>query len=147
MAWPQEGVLLADGKYLAYDLPASDAEAQRDVFIIAVDGSRETSAVQHPADDVLMGWSLDASRLLFASDRTGAVALWAQPVTDGTPHGAPGLLKPDIGSVLSQGLTASGTLHIVRDAGTLSLQVAPIDLEAGRLAGAAGSGELPQRST
>ena len=65
------------------------------------------------------------------------MALWAQPVTDGTPHGAPALLKPDIGSVLSQGLTGSGTLHIVRDASTLSLQVAPIDLDSGRLSGPA----------
>ncbi|MCA1650748.1 MAG: hypothetical protein LC753_10880 [Acidobacteria bacterium] len=134
---PKKMFFSPDGRYLAYDLPANDAEAQRDVFIIAVDGSSETPAVQHPGDDVVMGWSLDGSRLLFASDRTNAVALWTQPVTDGKPRGAPALLKPDIGSVLSQGLTASGTLHIVRDASTLSLQVAPIDLEAGRLLGPA----------
>lgn len=124
-----------DGRSLAYDLPASDTESQRDVFIIAVDGSRETRAVGHPADDVVMGWWGDGSRLLFASDRTGAIGLWALPVSDGKPLGAPMLLKPDIGSVLSQGLTASGALHIVKDTSTLSLQVAPIDLDAGKLSG------------
>ena len=126
-----------DGKYLAYDLPANDTEPQRDVFIIAVDGSRETPAVQHPGDDVVMGWSPDGSRLLFASDRTNAVGLWALPIADGKPHGAPSLLKPNVGSVMSQGFTASGALLIVKDASTLSLQVAPIDLEAGRLSGPA----------
>jgi hypothetical protein len=114
-----------DGKYLAYDLPASDDDVQRDVFIMTVDGSREARVVEHPAFDVAMGWSPDGSRLLFASDRTGAVGLWALPVVDGKATAAPTLLKPDIGSVSSLGLTRSGTLYIVKDASTLSLQVAP----------------------
>jgi Tol biopolymer transport system component len=128
-----------DGKYLAYDLPPSDTEAQRDVYVIAVDGGHETPVVQDPSHDVVMGWSPDGKALLFASDRsgarTGAVGLWHVPVSDGRPRGAPTLLKADIGSIQSQGLTASGVLHIVKNASTMSLQVAPIDLERGRLAG------------
>jgi Tol biopolymer transport system component len=46
-------------------------------------------------------------------------------------------LKPDIGSVVSLGLTSSGALHLVKDASTVSLQIAPIDLNAGRLTGPA----------
>jgi Tol biopolymer transport system component len=126
-----------DGKYLAYSLPASDTQAQRDVFVMAADGSREAAAVNHVADDVVMGWSRAGTHLLFASDRTGAVGLWALRVADGEPHGAPAMLKPDIGSVNSLGLTESGALYIVRDSSTESLQVAPIDLEAGKLSGPA----------
>ncbi len=125
----------ADGKHLAYDLPASDAESQRDVFVIAVDGSRETPVVAHPAHDVVMGWSPDGKQLLFASDRTGAVGLWAVPVMDGKSSAAPTLLKPDIGSVSSLGLTASGALHVVKEASTESIQIAPLDLASGRLSG------------
>jgi hypothetical protein len=44
-----------DGKYLAYDMPAAETSDQRDVFVLAVDGSREVSAVVHPSDDVVMG--------------------------------------------------------------------------------------------
>jgi len=124
-----------DGRYLAYDLPANETETQRDVFVIATDGSRDAPVVQHFSEDVGMGWSPDGSRLLFASDRTGAVALWALPVKEGQAAGAPTLLKPDIGSLRSQGLTASGALYLVRDASTIGLQVAPIDLQAGRLTG------------
>jgi Tol biopolymer transport system component len=124
-----------DGRYLAYDLPANETDTQRDVFLIAVDGSREVPAVQHASDDVGMGWAPDGSRLLFASDRSGAVGLWTLSVREGQPAGAPTLLKPDIGSVLSQGLSASGALYIVRDASTLGLHVAPIDLQAGKLTG------------
>ena len=63
-----------DGKYIAYDLPANDAVAQRDVFVIAVDGGSETKVVVDAASDVIMGWSPDGSQLLFASDRTGSNA-------------------------------------------------------------------------
>ena len=122
-----------DSKYIAYDLPADDTGAQRDVFVIAVDGNSETPAVVHPAHDVIMGWSSAGDQLLFASDRTGSTALWALPVADGKPHGAPVLLKPDIGSVTSLGLTASGALHVFKDTSTTALHIAPIDLEAGKL--------------
>ena len=125
-----------DGRYLAYDLPASSEHSQRDVFVIAVDGSREVKAIEHPAHDVVMAWAPDG-RLFFASDRTGTVGLWALPVSDGKPQRAATLLKPDIGTVLSQGLTSAGSLYTVKDASTASLQVAPIDLRAGRLTGPA----------
>jgi Tol biopolymer transport system component len=137
VGWRGPGKLFfsPDGKYLVYDVPASDAEGQRDVFILAVDGSRETRAVEHPANDVAMGWTGDGARVLFASDRTGPVGLWALPVAGGKPTGAAVLLKPDIGTVFSLGLTASGVLHILRDASTTALYVAPIDLGAGKLTG------------
>ncbi len=122
-----------DSKYIAYDLPTDDTSAQRDVFVIAVDGNSETPAVVHPAHEVIMGWSPDGDQLLFSSDRTGSTALWALSVTDGKPHGAPVLLKPDIGSVSSLGLTASGALHVFKDTSTQALHIAPIDLEAGKL--------------
>ncbi len=122
-----------DSKYMAYDLPGSDTESQRDVFVIAVDGSREAPAVVHPAHDVVMGWSPDGGQLLFASDRTGSMGLWAQPIEDGKPHAAPALLKPDIGSPRSLGLSASGALHISKDSSTQALHIAAIDLDAGKL--------------
>jgi Tol biopolymer transport system component len=125
-----------DGKYLAYDLPASDTESQRDVYILAVDGSSETSPVKNPAQDVVMGWSPDGARLLFASDRAGTVGLWSQRIAYGKPQATPQLIKPDIGSVSSLGLTAAGALFIVRSASTESLQVAPIDLDTGKLSSA-----------
>ena len=54
-----------DSKYIAYDLPTDDTSAQRDVFVIAVDGNSETPAVVHPAHEVIMGWSPDGDQLLF----------------------------------------------------------------------------------
>jgi Tol biopolymer transport system component len=122
-----------DNKYLAYDLPASDTALQRDVFIIAVDGSQDTPVLVNTANEVVMGWSPDGRHLLFASDRTGAVGLWALSVANGKAATAPKLLKPDIGKASPLGLTASGALHFFKNTSTKSLQVAPIDLATGML--------------
>jgi Tol biopolymer transport system component len=125
-----------DGRYLAYDLPAGDNETQRDVFVSAVDGSDERVVVQDPSQDVIMAWAPDGRSLLFASDRNGPVGLWALSVNDGKPSGSPPtLLKADIGSAGSQGLTRSGTLYVVKGTSTVHFRVAPIDLAQGRLTG------------
>ena len=136
MGWrgPDKVFFSPDGRFLAYDLPASDTEAQRDVFVMAVDGSDEARVVAGPSSDVVMAWAPDG-RILFASDRTGAIGLWGLPMTHGRPDGAPTLLKPDIGTVLSEGLTTGGALYVVKDASTESLQLAPIDLARGVLSG------------
>ena len=59
LAWrfPTRIFFSPDGHDLAYDLPASDSSDQRDVFVLAVDGSREVPVVVHPSHDIVMGWS------------------------------------------------------------------------------------------
>jgi Tol biopolymer transport system component len=128
-----------DSRYLAVDLMATaddDPVAQRDVFTLAVDGSRETRAVSNPADDCAVGWSPDGRYLLFSSTRTtGARSLWALPVAEGRPQGQPVLLKPDIGSSLSLGVTRTGALYLYKYVSDRDVKVARIDLDAGRLIG------------
>lgn len=124
-----------DGKYLAYDRPPTDTSQQRDVFVLVVDGSRDSPAVVHGADDAVIGWSPDGTRLLFSSDRIGTVGLWAQPFADGNAHGSPELLKSDIGPNVSLGLTASGALYVHKRISTRDMAIVPIDLEAGKLLG------------
>jgi Tol biopolymer transport system component len=126
-----------DGKYLAYDVPAGDTDKQRDVFILAVDGSRDVGTVVHPADDVVMGWSPDGSSLFFASDRSGAVGLWRQRIADGRPNGQPDLLKPQIeGAPL--GITRSGALYSLvhhprfNSPMSANIQTATFDFEQGQ---------------
>jgi Tol biopolymer transport system component len=123
-----------DGKHLAYNTPISDTDPRRDLFVITTDASAETP-IQDPADDVVMGWSPDGHYLLFASDRNTSVGLWAAPIVNGKQSTASILVRPDIGTVLSQGLTKSGALFIVKDASTVNLQVAPVDLESGKFTG------------
>ncbi len=124
-----------DGKYLAYDRPPTGTSQQRDVFVLAVDGSRDIPAVVHGANDFVMGWSPDGTRLLFRSDRTGSWALWAQSFADGRPQGSAELLKSDIGRSVSLGVTTSGALYLYKRISTRDITISPIDLAAGRLLG------------
>jgi Tol biopolymer transport system component len=127
-----------DSRYLAVDFMATrdeDEVGQRDVITLAVDGGGETRAVSNPADDCAVGWSPDGRYLLFSSTRTGARSLWALPVSDGRPQGQPVLLKPDIGSSLSLGVTRTGTLYLYKYVSDRDVKVARIDLNAGRLIG------------
>jgi Tol biopolymer transport system component len=122
-----------DGRYLGYDLMTSDARDERHVFILAVDGSREFTAVDHPSQNIIMGWSPDGAYVLFASDRSGSYGLWSVRVDDGRPNGAVALLKPDIAASWSLGLTATGTMYVWKSASPVFVQVSSVDLNAGKL--------------
>jgi Tol biopolymer transport system component len=124
-------VFSPDGRYLAYDLPASENDFQRDIFVMPVDGGPEVVAVKNPADDDLMGWSPDGGRLIFASDRTGSMGLWSEAIAEGKPEGAAELLRRDIGLFLPMRLTSSGALlgAVYNQLGS-SLRIADFDFEA-----------------
>lgn len=122
-----------DGRYISYDLSVADTSNDRDVFVMAIDGSRETAVVAHPSQNIIMGWSPDGTHLLFASDRSGSTGLWTLSVSDGKAQGTPTLAKPDVGTIWSNGLTASGTMYVWKDASPTYIQVEPIDLTAGKL--------------
>jgi Tol biopolymer transport system component len=120
-----------DSRNLGFDLPASDTSNERDVFVLAVDGSREVPAVVYPSRDTMMGWSPDGKHLLFASDRGGSIGLWALPFTEGKPGGAPVLVKANIGDAWSMGVTSAGALYMGVSAGDRDIQVSSIDLTRG----------------
>lgn len=100
-----------DGRYLGYDLPASEDSVQRDVFLMNLDGNREIRAVGHAANDLFLGWAPNGSRLLFTSDRSGSTDLWARGVSQGAVEGAPELLKRDMGHFDNMGVTPGGSLY------------------------------------
>ncbi len=86
-----------DGRWIVYDLPQRDETPERDLFLLATDGSRETRLVEHPADDFLLGWARDGKTVLFASDRTGTPGVWAVEVAAGRAVGAPRFIRGDVG--------------------------------------------------
>jgi Tol biopolymer transport system component len=125
-----------DGRYVGFDASAGETtQEQRDVFILAVDGSREVAVVVNPSDDTMMGWSPDGKHLLFASDRSGTVALWALPIAVDRPQGAPELIKTDVPR-RSVGVTASGSLYLGAFLGGRDIHIASVDFATGRLASA-----------
>jgi WD40 repeat protein len=102
------------------------------VFVIAVDGSRDSVVVSHPANDIVLGWFPTGQNLLFASDRTGTNSLWSIRVDNGRPQGEPHLLKEGIGVVIRSGFTRGGDLYYGLATGAVDVYTAKIDPVTGK---------------
>jgi Tol biopolymer transport system component len=131
--FPTNGKFSPDGRYIAYDLAQDQDSGNRDIFLLAADGSRESQLVQHPADDQLLGWTPDGNSILFASDRSGSMSAWAIRVADGRPRGLPELVKPNIGQVLPIGFTRSGSYYYGLVIGTNDIYTADFDPVTGKV--------------
>jgi Tol biopolymer transport system component len=127
-----------DSRYLAYDLATVESDAERHVYVMAIDASSESEIVRDPSRNVLMAWAWDGSGVLFASNRTGQPALWMQRVANGNAQGRPMLVKRDIGSSFSLGLTRTGTLYVYKGRSANFVQVASLDLAAAAIRPVAG---------
>ena len=122
-----------DGRYIAYDGPQQQDSDNRDIFLIAADGSREIRLVEHPADDQLLGWTPDGNHILFASDRSGTMSAWLQRVSDGKPQGPPELVKQDVGQAQPIGFTRTGSFYYGLVIGTSDVYTAEFDPASGRV--------------
>ncbi len=109
---PQRACFSPDGRFVAYDFPQGTPQGEHDIFLLAVDGGRETPLVQHPANDVVFDWTPDGKRILFGSDRSGTMSAWLIRVADGKPQGTPEMVKPDLGqNVTPMGFTQDGSYY------------------------------------
>ena len=108
--------LSPDGKWLAFDLNASETNPARDIFLLSIDSGREVALVRHPANDSHPMWSPDGARLLFMSDRSGADALWSLRVSDGSSPEPAELISADVGRQ-PIAVTRNGTLLYQRSRG------------------------------
>jgi len=87
--------LSPDGRLVAYDLSTYE-RADHDIYLLPVDGGRETALLDGPADDRLLGWTPDGSGVLFYSDRGLTKGIWILRVSNGRPTGEPILLRGDV---------------------------------------------------
>jgi hypothetical protein len=121
-----------DGRFLAYGLTDPDRAGRSRINVIAVDGSQETTVVDDPSQNQVMAWAPDG-QLLFVSDRTGKRSLWTMKVENGRAQSAARVVKENIGSTWSMGLTSSGTLYVWQMASAPYVKVAGLDLANGTL--------------
>jgi len=123
-----------DGRYIAYDFPQQRGSRDNDIFVLAVDGGRETGLVRHAANDVDPEWTPDGKRILFGSDRTGSMSLWSIQFADGKRVGNPQLIKADLGRDISpMGITRIGGYYYGVRTGLMDVYTAELDAETGKL--------------
>jgi len=121
-----------DGRYVIYDVPVGPG-SQRDILVITVATGVERVLVEHPADDLVLGWAPDGEHVLFASDRTGTLSAWLLPVADGMPAGDPKLVKPDLWRARPLGFARNGSFFYSVSMYMRDVYVATVNLETGQL--------------
>ncbi|MEE8147581.1 MAG: tetratricopeptide repeat protein, partial [Longimicrobiales bacterium] len=123
-----------DGQWIVYNVRPQQDSPDRDIFVLAADGSRETPLIEHhPGDDFVLGWAPDGKRILFASNRSGVLSAWVIAVEDGKPRGAPELVKPDIGNIVPMGFTRTGAFYYGTSTGMSDVYTATLDPATGRV--------------
>lgn len=130
--WPDNMSFSPDGRFIAYDLPPDSDARARDVFVLAADGSREATLVEHPANDHLPFWTPDGRGIVFASDRTGSDDMWRIDVVDGRPAGAPKLVQREF-PYDPRGLSRAGDYYYLSSTSVRQTYVATLDPDAGAL--------------
>jgi Tol biopolymer transport system component len=120
-----------DGRYIAYDFPPQEASENRDIYLLASDGSRETPLIEHPANDFLLGWAPGDAGVLFASDRTGAFDAWMVRLEDGRPEGRARLVKQGVGRIIPMGFTRDGSYYYGVESGSDDIYLATLDPRTG----------------
>jgi Tol biopolymer transport system component len=129
---PQNVSLSPDGEFLVYDYPQLRNASARDVFIIRRDGSDERRLVEFPATDVAPVWTSSGDRVVFASDRSGAMDLWSVEVRGGVVQGEPSVLHRNIGRMLPLGITDKGAYYYHQTLGAVDVYDAPLEGETSR---------------
>lgn len=135
--YPHKMDFSPDGRFLVYDFPPREDAPERDIYVLPLAGGQETRLVEHPANDVVLGWTPDGRYVLFASDRTGTPGAWLVPVTHGRASGEPVLIKSDLWRTFPIGFAQTGTYYYAVDAGTQDVYLADLDLATGRVTGPA----------
>ena len=108
--WTGRASFSPDGNYIAYDLPSGDGTADRDIFVLALDGSQESRLVAGVANDYTPLWSADGAEIYFLTDRTTPTSLWAAPVRGGKANGPVVMIRSDVGPIRPMGVTRNGSL-------------------------------------
>jgi len=125
--------LSPDGRYVVYAYPQSKDSPKRDIFLLATDGSHETTLVKHPAHDGSPFWAPDGDRIVFASDRSGSIGLWIVDVVDGKPKGSPQFISGNLNGMFSLGLTQDGSYYYGLPGRENDIYFADLDPETGKV--------------
>ena len=115
---------------VVFDRPQDNDPRARDIYAMSVDNPAQDpyALVQHSANDLFPFWTPDG-RLLFVSDRTGSLGLWAVRVTDGARTGDPELVARDLGRLaMPLGLTHDGALYYLLQNGMIDVFTQTVDL-------------------
>ncbi|MHC4587345.1 MAG: hypothetical protein ACYS3N_22695, partial [Planctomycetota bacterium] len=133
-----------DGRFIVYAYaPNEDDPLQRDIFLLATDGSHDAPLIEHPSHDYEPVWTPDGKGIVFVSNRTGIPGIWMLKVVNGQPQGRPKLIKQTTGRIHPKGFNKDGSYYYEVILGEHDIYVAALDPETGGFLGTPTKLKLP----
>ena len=122
-----------DGHYIAYDLSPNKESTNHDIYVLSIDGKRETKLTSHPSHDYLLDWTPSGMEILFASDRTGMTDMWSISFDEGIPQEKPKLITKNVGLIKPLGSTSIGSLYFSTPGSWWDIYTVTIDPKTGKI--------------
>src|SRR5688572_2042563 len=130
---PNDLSVSPDGRWLAYDVPRDKNDPERDVYVMAIDGSGETAVLRDRGNDLVAGWAPDGSHLLVGSARSGTPGVWAVAMANGKAQGEPVLVRADVWRMTPLGTSGDGSIFYALQTGERDLYTAAFDPKSGKV--------------
>jgi dipeptidyl aminopeptidase/acylaminoacyl peptidase len=121
-----------DGRHVAFDRLRGREGDRRELHVMPVEGGRSTHLARSPSNDAFLGWS-PKGYILFSSDRTGTPGVWQIRMENGSPAGAPELVRPDVWRVTGMNFDAEGRFYYRTTIGSRDVYVAAVDAGTGSI--------------
>ncbi len=118
---------------MVYELDDKRGSKQRDIYLLATNGSGVIPLVKHPAGDWAPVWTPDGKRIVFLSNRSGSKGVWMLDVDNGRPKGTPTQIKETGEKFYPMGFTSDGSFYYGVGNPTFDVYVATLDFEAGKV--------------
>jgi Tol biopolymer transport system component len=130
--YPNRMDLSPDGRWIVYDNFGDAGSGQRDLFLLASDGSRELRLTRTPFNELFPLWTPDGEGIVYLSDRLGTADFYHQSIRDGATTSDAQLVRRDPGRVLPLGIARGGTLFYALRTGEVDVYYADFDAASGR---------------
>ncbi len=104
--YPKRMDLSSDGRYLVYDSFRAGSKSERAIYLLALDGSAETTLTPEPGSYLFPLFSPDGQSIYYFGGDAEQLDLWMCPRSGGQPN----RIATGLGRALPLGLTEEGKL-------------------------------------
>jgi Tol biopolymer transport system component len=105
--YPKRMDISPDGRFVVYDSFADAEGGDRTIFLLAVNGAKETKLIDAPGNHLFPLWTPDGKAVVFITGES----VMKLKIEDGRPVGEPEVLIRDVGRILPMGMTHDGSYY------------------------------------
>ena len=125
--------LSPDEKKLAFDFPDPSDNNMNDIYLLSLDSNKEQPLIINPSNDRLIGWVPGRNTLLFTSDRSNTIDIWAVYIEGEKSAEAPEQILVNVGEILPMGFTRNGNLYYAINSDIFESFSLPLDQNTGKI--------------